>query len=131
MNVVYFDGVCNLCNAVVNFLIDQDTEGKLKFASLQSEAGETMLQALGLSTESYDSFIFSKNGKVFHKSTAALEVLKTLGGGWKLLYHVLIVFPRPLRDWVYTLISENRYRWFGQRDQCRLPSPELRERFLS
>ncbi len=129
MNVVYFDGVCNLCNSAVNFLIDQDKQGKLKFASLQSEAGKAVLHHSGLPERDYDSFIFLKNGQLFQKSDAVLEVVRLLGGGWSLLYGFKIV-PRAWRDWFYTQIAQNRYRWFGKRTQCRLPTPELRARFL-
>ncbi len=129
MNVVYFDGVCNLCNSAVNFLIDQDKQGRLKFASLQSEAGKVVLHRSGLPEQDYDSFILVKNGQLFQKSEAVLEVVKLLGGGWLLLYGFKIV-PRTWRDWLYTQIAQNRYRWFGKRTQCRLPTPELRARFL-
>lgn len=129
MNVVYFDGVCNLCNSAVNFLIDQDTQGRLKFASLQSEAGKAVVRGSGLPEQDYDSFILVKNGQLFQKSEAVLEVVRLLGGGWSLLYGFK-VFPRAWRDWLYTLIAQNRYRWFGKRTQCRLPTPELRARFL-
>ncbi|WP_373512804.1 thiol-disulfide oxidoreductase DCC family protein [Persicitalea sp.] len=129
MNVVYFDGVCNLCNAAVNFLIDRDSEGKLKFASLQSASGEEVLARFNLPEQDYDSFILLKDGQLFQKSDAALEVVKLLGGGWSLLYAFRVI-PRDWRDWLYTKIAQNRYRWFGKRDQCRLPTPELRERFV-
>ena len=129
MNVVYFDGVCNLCNSAVNFLIDQDKQGRLKFASLQSEAGKAVLHRSGMPEQDYDSFILVKNGQLFQKSDAVLEVVRLLGGGWLLLYGFKIV-PRAWRDWVYTKLAQNRYRWFGKRTQCRLPTPELRTRFL-
>jgi predicted DCC family thiol-disulfide oxidoreductase YuxK len=129
MNIVYFDGVCNLCNSAVNFLIDQDKKGRLKFASLQSDAGKAMLHRAGLSELNYDSFILTKNGQLFQKSEAALEVVRLLGGGWRLLYGFKI-FPRTWRDWLYTRVAQNRYRWFGKRTECRLPTPELQTRFL-
>ena len=129
MNVVYFDGVCNLCNSAVNFLIDQDKQGRLKFASLQSEAGKAVLHRSSLPEQDYDSFILVKDGQLFQKSEAVLEVVRLLGGGWPLLYSFKII-PRAWRDWLYTKIAQNRYRWFGKRTQCRLPTPELRTRFL-
>ena len=129
MNVVYFDGVCNLCNSAVNFLIDQDKQGRLKFASLQSEAGREALHRWGLPEKEYDSFILEKDGRLFQKSEAALEVVKLLGGGWSLLYGFKVI-PRSWRDWLYTRIARNRYRWFGKRTECRLPTPELKARFL-
>jgi len=129
MNIVYFDGVCNLCDSAVNFLIDQDKRGRLKFASLQSEAGKVVLQRLGLPEQDYESFILVKNGQLFQKSEAALEVLKLLGGGWSLLYAFKII-PHSWRDWLYTQVAQNRYRWFGKRVTCRVPTPDLRARFL-
>ena len=129
MNVVYFDGVCNLCNSAVNFLIDQDKQGRLKFASLQSEAGKAVLHRSGLPEQDYDSFILVKNGQLFQKSEAVLEVVRLLGGGWSLLY-IFKIIPPSWRDWLYTQVAQNRYRWFGKRTQCRLPAPELRTRFL-
>ena len=129
MNVVYFDGVCNLCNGAVNFLIDQDKKKQLKFASLQSEAGEEVLRRYGLPDREYDSFIFLKDGTLYQKSDAVLEVVKTLGGGWSLLYGFRII-PCAARDWLYTQVAQNRYRWFGKRNECRLPTPELKARFL-
>ena len=129
MNVVYFDGVCNLCNSAVNFLIDQDKQGRLKFASLQSEAGKAVLHRSGLPEQDYDSFILVKDGQLFQKSEAVLEVVRLLGGGWSLLYGFKVL-PRAWRDWLYTKIAQNRYRWFGKRTQCRLPTPGLRARFL-
>ena len=129
MNVVYFDGVCNLCNSAVNFLIDQDKQDRLKFASLQSEAGKAVLHRSGLPEADYDSFILVKNGQLFQKSEAVLEVVRLLGGGWSLLY-IFKMIPRAWRDWLYTQVAQNRYLWFGKRTQCRLPTPELRTRFL-
>ncbi len=130
MNVVYFDGVCNLCNGAVNFLIDRDKNKKLTFASLQSEAGEDALRRYGLPSGEYDSFIFlNENGQLYQKSDAVLEVVKVLGGGWSLLYGFKII-PRSFRDWIYTQVAQNRYRWFGKRAECRLPTPELKARFL-
>jgi predicted DCC family thiol-disulfide oxidoreductase YuxK len=129
MNVVYFDGVCNLCNGAVNFLIDQDREQKLKFASLQSEAGEEVLKRFGFPAHDYESFLLLKDDQLYQKSDAVLEVARLLGRGWSLLYGLRII-PRAFRDWIYTRIAQNRYRWFGKRDQCRLPTPGLRARFL-
>lgn len=129
MNVVYFDGVCNLCNGAVNFLIDHDRNKKLKFASLQSEAGEEVLRRFGLPLGEYDSFILLKNGQLFQKSDAVLEVVRLLGSGWSLLYGFKII-PPFFRDWIYTQVAQNRYRWFGKRNECRLPTPELKARFL-
>ncbi|MCC5946706.1 MAG: thiol-disulfide oxidoreductase DCC family protein [Bernardetiaceae bacterium] len=128
-NIVLFDGVCNLCNSSVNFLIDRDKEGKLYFASLQSDFGQTVLKVYDLPTTDFKSFIFIKKGRLYRESSAALEVVRVLGGGWQLL-HGLKAVPPIVRDGVYRLISKNRYSWFGKKDECRLPTPELKQRFL-
>lgn len=129
MNIVYFDGVCNLCNSAINFLIDQDKKQNLKFASLQSEAGEEVLRRFALPSDDYDSFLFLKGDQLFQKSEAVLEIVKLLGGAWPLLA-VFKIIPRLVRDWMYTQVAQNRYKWFGKRDECRLPTPELKARFL-
>lgn len=139
--VVLFDGVCNFCDASVNFVIERDREGYFKFAALQSEAGRSLAASHGVSlanerTEamsadlsSVDSVILVEDGKVYTHSTAALRIAKRLSGGWSLLYG-LIVVPKPVRDYFYRLFAKHRYRLFGKKDECMLPSPEVRARFL-
>lgn len=129
MNIVYFDGVCNLCNSAINFLIDQDKRQRLKFASLQSDAGVEILQRFSLPSDDYDSFLFLKEGQLFQKSDAVLEIVKVLGGAWSLMT-VFKIIPKSIRDWMYTKVAQNRYQWFGKRNECRLPTPELKARFL-
>ncbi|HEV7351291.1 thiol-disulfide oxidoreductase DCC family protein [Telluribacter sp.] len=129
MNIVFFDGVCNLCNGAVNFLIGQDKQQKLKFASLQSKAGEAVLRRYNLPDTDYESFILLKGDKLYQKSDAALEVARLLGGVWWGLY-VFKLIPRFLRDAVYSWIARHRYQWFGRKETCRLPTPELQGRFL-
>lgn len=128
-DVVLFDGVCNLCNGAVDFILDRDPEGKLAFASLQSGAGQELLAQHGLSTENFDSVVLLKEGKVYRKSTAALEIAGRLKGAWPML-KVFKLVPRPLRDAIYNFIGRNRYNFFGKREQCRMPTPEIRNRFL-
>ena len=128
-DVVLFDGVCNLCNGAVDFILDRDPKGQLAFASLQSEAGQELLAQHGLSTENFDSVVLLKGGRVYQKSTAALEIAGRLKGAWPLLRAFKIV-PRPLRDAIYNFIGSNRYRFFGKREQCRMPTPEIRNRFI-
>lgn len=129
-NVVLFDGVCNLCNGAINTLIDLDEKGRLHYASLQSEFGEAVLDHFGLPKDDYGSFIFLRHdGAIYQKSRGALEVLRMLGSAWKLLY-VFVVIPPFLRDGIYNLIARNRYKWFGKRDSCRMPTPELKSRFV-
>ncbi|HZZ74947.1 MAG TPA: thiol-disulfide oxidoreductase DCC family protein [Puia sp.] len=128
-NILLFDGVCNLCNGLVLFIIKRDPAGKFKFASLQSETGQQWLMRFGLVKNEFESFIFIQDDKYYLKSTAALKMLRQLGGVWKLLY-VFILVPRPIRDFFYDLIARSRYRIFGKKDVCMIPTPELSERFL-
>jgi predicted DCC family thiol-disulfide oxidoreductase YuxK len=128
-NVVLFDGVCNLCNGAVNFLIDIDHQQKLHFASLQSDFGQRVLQAQGLDTFQFDSFVFLQGTQFYTRSRAALEVARTLGGFWQLAYGFMLV-PSFIRDGVYNLVSRYRYRWFGKLEACRVPTLALKARFL-
>ena len=127
--VLLFDGVCNLCNGIVQFTIKRDPQGKFKFASLQSESGQALLKKFGLPANDFDSFVFISGDNYFLKSSAGLRVLKELGGFWKLFY-VFILVPRPVRDFVYNLIAKTRYKIFGKRDSCMVPAPGLKQRFL-
>ncbi len=128
-HILLFDGVCNLCNSIVQFTIKRDPKGKFKFASLQSERGQSLLKQFGLPTDDFDSFIFIIGDKYFRKSSAGLHVLKELDGAWKVLY-IFIIIPGPLRDFVYNIIAKTRYKIFGKRDTCMVPTPELKQRFL-
>lgn len=140
--VVLFDGVCNFCDASVNFIIEHDKEGYFKFAPLQSEAGRSLANEYGFESATaaqsaasddlipIDSVILVEDGKAYTHSTAALRILKRLGLPWSVLYAFAIV-PKALRDWAYRLFARYRYRFFGRKDQCMLPSPEVRARFLT
>ncbi|GAB4476706.1 MAG: DUF393 domain-containing protein [Thermoflexibacter sp.] len=128
-NIVLFDGVCNLCNGAVNFLIDYDKNNHLHFASLQSEVGQEILQHYGLNTTDFDTFLFLSKEKLFTRSTAALEIVKVVGGFWSFLYIFRFV-PTFIRDGIYNLVAKNRYKLFGKRDACRMPTPELKAKFL-
>lgn len=127
--VLLFDGVCNLCNSMVTFVIKRDQNATFKFASLQSEVGQTILLEHSLPLDQFDSFYYVEGKKLYTKSTAALKVAKKLDGAWKLFYP-LIIIPKPLRDIVYSFVAKNRYRWFGKKDECMLPNPEMKQRFL-
>lgn len=126
--IVFFDGVCNLCNDVVNFIIDHDPKGYFRFAPLQSDVAQAHLDG---ETEHRDgnTIVLLEENQAYVRSTAALRVARQLSGPWPLLFSAIII-PRPLRDAVYDLVARNRYDWFGRRDQCRMPSPELKDRFL-
>ncbi len=128
-HILLFDGVCNLCNSIVQFTIKRDPTAKFKFASLQSANGQKLLKQFGLSTNDFDSFVYIKCDKYYLKSSAALHVLKELGGIWKLFY-VFIIIPKFIRDFFYNIIAKTRYKIFGKLDSCMVPAPELRQRFL-
>ena len=126
--IVLFDGVCNVCNASVNFIIDRDRAGRFRFSSLQSDAGRALCAEYGV-PEDVRTIVVIENGRAYTESTAVLRVARALGGAWPVLYAAMLV-PRPLRDLAYRYFSANRYRWFGKREVCRVPTPELRARFL-
>jgi predicted DCC family thiol-disulfide oxidoreductase YuxK len=127
--VILFDGVCNLCNQSVQFIIQKDPSGKFTFAALQSSFGKQLLENYQLPPRTY-SVILIKNSKVYQRSSAALEIAKQLTGLWPLLYGLIIV-PPFIRNAVYDWIARNRYRWFGRKDECMIPTPELKSRFLN
>jgi len=127
--IILFDGVCNLCSGAVQFVIKHDPTSNFLFASLQSPAGQKLLQQFDIPADSFNSFVLLQNNIAYTQSTAALKVAKQLNGGWKLLYGFIIV-PPFIRDAVYRLISNNRYKWFGKLDECMLPTPALQARFL-
>jgi predicted DCC family thiol-disulfide oxidoreductase YuxK len=127
--VILFDGVCNYCDAVVNFLIRRDKKGRLRFAALQSKAGQRLLQVYGLPQEQFDSFVLIENGKAWNRSTAVLHLVPYLSGWWQWA-RIGWLAPRFFRDGIYNWVARNRYRWFGRRDSCMVPTAELRERFL-
>lgn len=126
--VILFDGVCNFCDASVQFILERDPNETFNFASLQSEAGQKLLKKYNV-PEDMDSMILIENDKVYYKSAAALRISRHLKGAWKLLY-ALIIVPAPIRNVVYDLIARNRFKWFGQKESCMLPPPNVRKRFL-
>jgi predicted DCC family thiol-disulfide oxidoreductase YuxK len=140
--VVLFDGVCNFCDASVNFIIEHDKTGYFKFAPLQSEEGARLANQYGFQSATadadsavndlipIDSVILVEDGKASTHSTAGLKILRRLGAPWSWVYAFVIV-PRPIRDWAYRVFAKYRYRIFGRKDQCMLPSPDVRKRFLT
>jgi predicted DCC family thiol-disulfide oxidoreductase YuxK len=128
-NVVVFDGVCNLCNRYVRFVIERDPDALFRFAPLQSPAGALLLRRHGFVPEGLDTFVLIKGGRVYARSDAALEIARHLRGPWRLLSLVRVI-PRPLRNWLYDIIARNRYRWFGKLGSCAIPGAEHRARFL-
>jgi len=127
--IILFDGVCNFCNSAINFVLKQDKKGIFRFAPLQSEAGQRLLQEYNLSTEEFDSFVLIDNGKVYKKSAASLRVMNKLPWYWKEA-QVLRIIPTAFRDAIYDFIASNRYKWFGKKEQCMIPTTEMRSRFL-
>ncbi|MFT4668417.1 MAG: putative DCC family thiol-disulfide oxidoreductase YuxK [Patescibacteria group bacterium] len=128
--ILLFDGVCNLCNQSVQFVIRKDPAGLIHFAALQSEQGKALLQKHKLSPDSLDTVVLVMNGKAYTRSSAALQVLRLLGLPWSLL-SVFLFLPKGFRDFVYNYIAKNRYRWFGREESCMMPSPDLKNRFLN
>lgn len=127
--VVLFDGECNLCNAWVNFIIARDPEGYFKFSASQAEAARPILEDYGVTSESRNSVFLIEDGFLHQRSDAALRITRRLTFPWWLFFG-LIVIPRLIRDPIYNLVAKNRYRWFGKREECRVPTPELEGRFL-
>jgi predicted DCC family thiol-disulfide oxidoreductase YuxK len=127
--IILFDGICNFCNAGVNFIIKQDKKKVFRFAALQSEAGQKILQQYSLPKEGFDSFVLIDEGKVYKKSSAGLRVYNKLPWFWKWT-QLFWIAPRFIRDAVYDLIARNRYKWFGKKESCMIPTPEVRSRFL-
>lgn len=129
MCVLLFDGVCNLCNASVQWVLEHDKKAVFRFAALQSEAGQAELRRFGLDTATFNSVVLVDGDHIFTQSDAAIEVAIRLGGFWALARFLKII-PRFLRDGVYNWIARNRYRWFGKKEQCMLPRAEWKRRFL-
>jgi predicted DCC family thiol-disulfide oxidoreductase YuxK len=127
--VLLFDGVCNLCNGFVQFIIRRDPEGVFRFASLQSDTGQQLMEQHGFDPEEINTVILIDQGKVYTKSDVALQVVRKFGGLWP-LFSALEVLPKSIRDAIYDWVAKNRYRWFGKKDQCMIPTPELKARFL-
>jgi predicted DCC family thiol-disulfide oxidoreductase YuxK len=126
---ILFDGVCNLCNGFVRFVIARDPSGRFRFAALQSSAAASLLRDAGVTAPLPDSMVLVQDGRVYVRSDAALRVARGLRFPWPMAYACIVV-PRFIRDRVYDVVAAHRYRWFGRRDICVLPSPDLQRRFL-
>lgn len=127
--IVFFDGVCNLCNAGVDFILRHERYPALRFAPLQSHAAGRHLGPRGVDPSRLESIVLLEDDRVYERSEAALRIARHLRAPWSGL-SVLSILPVRLRDWLYDLVARNRYRWFGRRNACRLPTPELAARFL-
>lgn len=123
---ILFDGVCNLCSGFVVFTIKRDPDAKFKFASLQSNEGGNLQKEFGIDPDNIKTMVLVENDNYYIKSDAVLRIFKHLDGMWFILYY-LIYIPRPIRNFVYDLVANNRYRWFGKKDVCMLPTPGLKK----
>ncbi|RKL69313.1 thiol-disulfide oxidoreductase [Salipaludibacillus neizhouensis] len=128
-HVILFDGVCNVCSSSVQFIMKRDLKGTFKFASLQSKIGQELVESYNISKDLDSLILIENNGLIYDKSTAALRVGMRLKGGWTLL-RILLVIPSILRDFFYNRFAANRYKWFGKKNECMIPTLEQRERFL-
>ena len=127
--IIIFDGVCNLCNGAVTYIIKRDKKNIFKFAALQSEIGQELVSKFKIDTSKVDSIILIDGEKHYEKSSAALHIAKHLSGAYPLLFGFMIV-PKLLRNAVYDYVARNRYKWFGKKESCMIPTTELKERFL-
>lgn len=127
--VILFDGLCHFCSGTVQFVLARDPDRRFLFAPLQSRAGQELQRRFGISYVGPETIVLVEGGRSWLRSSAVLRIARGMSGLWPLLY-VFIAVPRPLRDLVYGFVARNRYRWFGRRDQCFVPSPEERSRFL-
>lgn len=128
-NLILFDGVCNFCNFWVNFIIDRDSKAFFKFTALQSDTARQILKSNKIDAMKIDSIVLVINGKIFFKSSAAFKIARKLDGFWKLLY-IFIIIPPFMRDRIYDFIASNRYKWFGKRETCRIPTDDEKHRFI-
>jgi predicted DCC family thiol-disulfide oxidoreductase YuxK len=128
--IILFDGVCNFCNSSVNFIIVHDKKNYFKFTPLQSDLGIKLLEKYNFDNSKTDSVILIENDNIYTKSTAALKISKHLNRLYSLLY-ILIIIPTFIRNFVYDIIAKNRYKWFGKKDSCMMPSAEIKSKFLS
>ena len=129
--IILFDGVCNLCNNAIQFIIKKDKKDIFRFASLQSEIGQKLTAERGIDTSEIDSMILINPGEAYYiKSTAALEIGKKIPGMYTFLASLLLTFPEGFRNIVYDFIAKNRYKWFGKKNACMIPTPEIQAKFL-
>ena len=128
-SIILFDGVCNLCNGAVNFVIKRDPRNVFKFTPLQEKQGVLLFKKHAVDSRKLDSIVLIENGNVYIKSSAALRIARKMSNLWPLFF-VLLIIPSFIRDGVYDFIAKNRYKWFGKKEQCMIPTPGLREKFL-
>lgn len=127
--LILFDGVCNFCNTSVNFIIKNDKTDHFRFLPLQSDRGQKIIEQYNLDPENLQTVILLEQGRIYTRSTAALRIARKLSGGWKLMYGFIVV-PAVIRDFFYNVISRNRYKWWGKRESCMIPTPDVKRKFL-
>jgi len=128
--IILFDGVCNLCNSSINYIIDHDKQDLFRFVSLQSDLGGTIQEYLGLDSKSLDTIILYVPDEAYYiKSTAAIKIMSEFLGLWKLML-IFLIFPSSIRDVAYNYVAKNRYKWYGRQESCRIPTPKLKAKFL-
>ena len=128
--IILFDGICNFCNSSVNFIINNDKKNIFKFSSLQSLFGKETLRKFNLPVDTFASLILTDGNAYYTRSSAALRIARHLSFPYNLLY-ILIIVPPFIRNYLYDIVARNRYKWFGKRDSCRLPSNEERDKFIN
>jgi predicted DCC family thiol-disulfide oxidoreductase YuxK len=129
MKVILFDGVCNLCNGLVNWIIDRDKKNLFRFSSLQSNFGLETVKKINLAGNYMDTVVYLDDETSYTESAAILHIFKDLGGLYSALF-IFIIVPSFLRNFVYRIVARNRYKWFGRQETCRVPTPELKSKFL-
>lgn len=129
--IILFDGVCNLCNSSINYVIDKDKKDEFRFLALQSTLGKELQEYLGIAPNNLDSIILYCPEEAYYiKSTAALKIISRFSGLWKIVL-IFNIIPAKIRDYIYDFVARNRYKWYGKQQQCRIPTPELESKFLS
>ena len=128
--VILFDGVCNLCNGFVRFVIRHDRSAKFSFAAQQGITGQKLLQQNQIPINSYLVLVLTEKQNIFTESSAVLEIFRQLDGGW-FLFYIFIIIPKFIRDFIYKLVARNRYQWFGKKNSCMMPLPGMKKRFLN
>jgi predicted DCC family thiol-disulfide oxidoreductase YuxK len=128
-DIILFDGVCNLCNGAINFIIARDPKNRYKFAALESEVGQKLLATHEINPDEIDSIVLIRNNNAYVKAGAAIRIAQYMSGGWPIFYAFRII-PGFLSNVIYDFIAKNRYRWFGKKDSCMIPTPELKSKFL-
>jgi predicted DCC family thiol-disulfide oxidoreductase YuxK len=127
--IVLFDGLCNLCSRSVQFILKHDKKNQFLFGSLQGKSAVEYLQKFNIPADTFNSFLLIDQDRLYTRSSAALHMLKDLGNGWKLLYAFILV-PKFIRDGIYNIVAKNRYKWFGKKQSCWIPSQQWKEKFL-